>query len=200
MMNQQINLYQDRFKDIQPPMSAVHAVMILGTVLVMLVASSFWYHNLQATSQQNYDVRLQQKQGLEQELATLRKELQAKLADTQVEQELQKVSMDIEVRQRMIDFVSNNQFGAGEGFSDNLAEIARLEFGDVWLSEISLGNEYVRLSGSALKAENVPQYFNRLQDRELFEGRVFELFEVDRTRTADWKVDFVIASRVDSDD
>ena len=84
--------------------------------------------------------------------------------------------------------------------SDSPGDWQLLSVDRIWLSEISLGNEYVRLSGSALKAENVPQYFNRLQERELFEGRVFELFEVDRTRTADWKVDFVIASRVNSDD
>lgn len=193
-MNQQINLYQDRFKDIQPLMSARHGVTILAVTLVMLMISSFWYHNHHASRLQAYDTNVQLKQQASDELEALRKELQAKLADTQIKTQLQRVSDEIEVRKRMIEFVSNNQFGAGKGFAENLGEIAKVEFATVWLNEISLQDDYVRLSGSALKAENVPRYFQQIQSRELFEGRVFDMFELDRPRSAEWKVDFIIAS------
>lgn len=199
-MNQQINLYQDRFKDIQPLMSARHGVTILAGTLVVLIISSFWYQDHHASRLQSYDSNVQLKQKVANELEMLRKELQARLADTQVKTQLQQVSKDIEVRKRMIDFVSSNQFGAGEGFAGNLSEIANVEFAGVWLNEISMQDDYVRLSGSALKAESVPQYFHQVQSRELFEGRVFDVFEVGRSRPADWKVDFVIASREASDE
>lgn len=195
MMNQQINLYQDRFKDIQPLMSARHGATILAGTLVVLIISSFWYHDHHASRLQTYDTNVQLKQQAADELEVLRKELQTRLADTQIKTQLQQVSEDIEVRKRMIDFVSNNQFGAGEGFAENLSEIAKVEFSTIWLNEISLQDDYVRLSGSALNAENVPQYFQQIQSRELFEGRVFDIFELDRSRSAEWKVDFIIASR-----
>lgn len=194
-MEQRINLYQDRFKDIQPFMSARHGLITVAATVVMLLISSIWYELKRSDAQQLHELSVAQKEQATQQLASLRKELQARLADTAIEQQLRKVSNDISVRQRMIDFVSNNQFGSGRGFSLHLLEMASMDFKDVWLNEISLREDFVRLSGSALKAEMVPQYFSEIQEREMFEGRVFDVFEVDRASTTDWKVDFVIASR-----
>ena len=198
MINQQINLYQDRFRDIRPPLSALHAGVIVTTTLLVLVVSSLWYQGYEDDHRQRYEQSLQRQQEVTQKLEQQRSELQALLADDRLELQLQQVNRDIALRERMIDFVAGNQLGEGRGFAGNLDELSRMQVKDVWLSEIALAENQIRLAGSALNEEKVPQYFGQLQERELFEGRVFEVFQVDRTSQSDWKVDFVIASRAAS--
>ena len=90
--------------------------------------------------------------------------------------------------------MSNNQFGSGDGFSGYLSGLAEINVNNVWLNEISLAENYIKLSGSALKAERIPEYFNLFKQRQLFKGKGFDIFKIDRAQKQDWKVDFLIAS------
>ena len=195
MINQQINLYQERFREVRPPMSAMHGLVLVGMTVLLLVVSTIWYHNVHSEAEANNQVMASQKQQLTQQLDALKAKLESLLADNQVDRDLLRVRRDIAVRKRMIEFVSTNQLGSDEGFADNLEALADIRFDEVWLRQIILGQNFVSLSGSALKAEMVPEYFARFQEKELFEGRVFDVFEVEREKQADWKVDFLIASR-----
>lgn len=194
MLNQKINLYQDRFRKKIIILSVVQMLAASLVLVVALASASIGYTNLHAESNTRNLLALEQKQQLAERLQDLRKKLDSLLANNQVNDEINQVSKDIAVRQHMIDFVTHNQFGSGLGFSENLGELSAFNIKDVWLSEVILGENFMKLSGSALNAEKVPEYFNLLRSREQFEGQVFDVFEVGRTQPRDWKVDFVIAS------
>lgn len=195
MINQQINLFQDRFKEKKLLLSAVHSMMAFAGLLILLMISSYFYADMKQQQLARHERNLQQKEISGQRLEKLKAELQKLMADNQVDRQIASVSRDIKVRKRMIDFVDNNQFGSGEGFSDSLATLAQLSSGDLWLNEITLSSDYIKLAGSTLKAESVPEYFNQFQNRELFLGHVFDVFELGRDPQREWKLDFVIASR-----
>jgi hypothetical protein len=162
---------------------------------VVLIAAGFWYSSMKAEQIEFQAQHNQQKQAVNQRLENLQAELQAQLADTRLDQEMAQVSRDIRARKRMIEFVERNQFGSGEGFAYSLKRLAQVKEEGLWLSEIALTTDFVKLSGSALQAERIPAYFNQVQLGELFEGHEFDIFELAREQQRDWKVDFIIATR-----
>jgi hypothetical protein len=91
-------------------------------------------------------------------------------------------------------FVENNQFGSGEGFSDYLNSLSNLQIDDVWLDEILLSDSFLKIRGSALRADLIPTYFASFKEEDVFRGQRFQLFELDRKPDTDWKVDFTIAT------
>ncbi len=195
MIEQRINLYDDRFRKQRIVLSAVDMLLITVVTLGLLLGSSYWYHLVKQNAEQEQQRLTSQKQQLTVTLQELREVLEARLADNSVEMQVNKVSREITIRKRLIDMVVNNQFGSGMGFSNNLSELSKFKVNNVWLNEISFSESDLRLAGSALKAEDVPEYFNLFQQRDLFSGRTFEVFEVNRDQNQDWKVDFLIASR-----
>ena len=200
MINQEINLYQDRFKEKKLLLSVQHSLVLLGLVVLALMVSSYFYADMTQQEQLRLDQNLLQKTQSTQRMELLQKKMQELLANDQLDRKIAQVSKDIKVRKRMIDFVDNNQFGSGEGFSEDLAVLAELPSENLWLNQISLAANFIKLSGSALNAQSVPEYFNQFQSRDLFEGHVFDVFELGREAQRDWKVDFVIASREVSDE
>ncbi len=200
MIIQEINLYQDRFKEKKLLLSAQHSLILFAVVILVLMVSSYFYAGMTEQEQLRLDQNTRQKIQSNQRLEELKKQLQKLLANDQFDKKITQVSKDIKVRKRMIDFVDNNQFGSGEGFSEELGVLAELPSKNLWLNQISLASNYIKLSGSALNAQSVPEYFNQFQSRDLFEGHVFDVFELGREAQRDWKVDFVIASRVVSDE
>ncbi len=195
MIEQRINLYDDRFREKRIVLSAVDMLLITIITFGLLLGSSYWYQLVKQHAEQEQQRLTSQKQQLTVTLQELRKVLETKLSDNSVEMQMNKVSREITIRKRLIDMVINNQFGSGMGFSENLSELSRFRVNNVWLNEISLSESDLKLSGSALKAEDIPEYFNEFQQRDLFSGRTFEVFQVNRDQNQDWKVDFLIASR-----
>ncbi len=195
MIEQSINLYHERFQEKRIALSAVDMLLITIIAFGLLLGSSYWYQLVKQHAEQEQQRLTSQKQQLTLTLQELRKVLETRLSDNSVEMQLNKVSREITIRKRLIDMVINNQFGSGMGFSENLSELSRFKVNNVWLNEISLSESDLKLSGSALKAEDIPEYFNEFQQRDLFSGRTFEVFQVNRDKNQDWKVDFLIASR-----
>jgi hypothetical protein len=200
MIIQEINLYQDRFKEKKLLLSAQHSLILFAVVVLVLMASSYFLADMTGQQQLRLDQNTQQKILSTQRLEKLKTELQALQANDRFDSKIAQVSKDIKVRKRMIDFVDNNQFGSGKGFSEDLGMLAELPSKDLWLNQISLASNYIKLSGCALNAQSVPEYFNQFQSRDLFEGHSFDVFELSREAERDWKVDFVIASRTMSDE
>jgi MSHA biogenesis protein MshI len=200
MIRQQINLYQERFREPKVVLSSLQSLALLGLVLALMLGGSYQYASAFNEQQRINQQRVQEKQHVEQQLAANRKRLDAELADTRIDEQLRELLRDIDSRKRLVRFVDNNSLGSGVGFSAQLVELSELGINEVWLNEISLKGEFIRLSGSALKAEDIPLYFHQFKRRNLFKGRVFDMFELKRDKQQDWKVDFVIASRSSSDE
>jgi len=197
MIVQQINLYQPRFRPTTLWLSATH-MMLLGVVLlVLLLATSLWLQQRFEAIQSHQQSLLLQQQQAGEKLQKLQARLQAELENNKVEQEVEQLSNAISARKKLIQFVESNQFDDAQGFSAYLAGLAEIKIDDIWLSEIRLAQHDVRLSGSALKAEQIPDYFSRLRNSRMFGGRRFDLFEVNRSKAREWKVDFQISTGED---
>ena len=194
MIQQQINLYDERFREKKILFSAAQVASVL---LVMILTISGWSYLLQANlnqaKQENSMVKANRLK-LTNELNNVSAELTKLQADSQVDQKIAGVSREISARKKILTFVSSNQFGSGEGFSSYLLALSELHVDNVWLDEISLAENYVKIRGSALKAELIPKYFDQFSEQAIFHGSRFNTFKVDRHKDTNWKVDFEIAT------
>lgn len=194
MIEQQINLYQDRFREKRLWVSAAQTVAMLLLLLVVGALWSFLLHSeLEQLDQRNLSLEADRDR-LAAELTLANAELSKLLEDDQLEQQIAGTARQISARKKVLNFVDANRFGSGQGFSDYLVALSRLQVDDVWLNQIRLGEGFVQIRGSSLSAEQVPGYFDRFSEEPVFRGNRFDLFRVSRARDTDWKVDFEIAT------
>ncbi len=195
MIEQQINLYQDRFHGRRMILSAAQLIIFtLILVLGMLAYSITIQLALNDAKAINISLKEQQ-QNVARELNLANVELARLLADTRLEDRIVDVTREIRARRKVLNFVESNQFGSGHGFSDYLVSLSNLHVDDIWLDEIKFAENYVRIHGSSLRAELIPVYFDHFSEESVFEGNRFNIFRLERNKATDWKVDFEIATR-----
>lgn len=168
-----------------------------GLLAILIVAiallSTLFQVELDHAKQQNLAIKANQEK-ITEALNAANAKLSRLLADNRIEQKIADLSMEISARKKVLSFVDANQFGSGEGFSDYLVSLSNLQVNNVWLNEIAFSENYVRLRGSALNADLVPEYFNRFSGESSFQGNRFHIFQLDRKEESAWKVDFEIAT------
>jgi len=194
VIQQQINLYDERFKEKKLLFSAAQ---VASVILVLLLGMGGWSYMIQASlaqaKQENLAVKANRLK-LTNELNMASAELTKLLADSHIEEEILGVSREVNARKKVLAFVDANQFGSGQGFSSYLVALSELHVDNVWLDQISLAENYVKIRGSALRAELVPEYFGRFGEQAIFHGSRFNIFKVSRKKDTEWKVDFEIAT------
>jgi len=194
VIHQQINLYDERFREKKILLSAAQAASVF---LILLLGVGGWSYfiqtNLDQARQENLIIKAS-RQNLVNELNAASAELARLLADSRIDTKITGVSREIGARKKVLAFVSANQFGSGQGFSSYLVALSELHVDNVWLDEISLAENYIKIRGSALSAELIPEYFGRFSEQSIFRGNRFNIFKVDRKQETDWKVDFEIAT------
>ena len=194
MIVQQINLYQERFKEKKLWISATQ---VAATLLLVIAAAAIWslllHHELEQAEQRNRVVKVERDQ-VTAELATANAELTRLLADNRLDLRIENTARQISARKKVLNFVDANRFGSGQGFSEFLVALSNLHVDNIWLNRISLAENFVRIGGSALNATEVPPYFDSFSVEPIFKGKRFDLFKLSRASDSDWKVDFEIAT------
>ena len=194
MINQQVNLYQDQFREKKLFFSVGQIFSLLVILLVGGGGETYLIQsNLDDAKQENYSIKVSQKK-IADELNAANAELAMLLADNRMDLEIAGTSREVNARKKVLAFVSSNQFGSGQGFSSYLTALSNLHVDNVWLDEIFLAENYVKIRGSALSADLVPVYFSRFSEEPVFQGNRFNIFQLDRKQATDWKVDFEIAT------
>lgn len=200
MIEQQINLYQDRFRDKRTIMSVAQLTTLLVIVVVTMTGYSLTLQSELDTAVAANISLMQQRESVADELNLASADLNRLLADTRMDDRIADASREIRARKKILDFVDQNQFGSGRGFSDYLISLSKLHIENVWLDEIKFAENYVRIHGSSLSAELIPAYFARFSEESVFKGNRFDIFRLDRNQATNWKVDFEIATREVLDD
>ncbi len=195
MIEQQINLYQERFHEKRLWLSAAQTATALAVLLALIAGASFLMQSeLQQAERRGQQLKAE-RDLVTAELTTANLELRQLLEDTRLDREIESTARQISARKKVLAFVDANRFGSGQGFSDYLVALSRLHIEDIWLSRIRLGENFIQLKGSSLDAGRVPAYFDSFSDEAVFQGNRFDLFELKRDPDNDWKVDFEIATR-----
>lgn len=200
MIVQQVNLYQDRFREKRLWISAAQVATVTLLVLAGIAVWSFLLQTEFQQAQQRNQAIKADRDRMTAELSAANAELARLLKDSRIDVEIEDAAKQISARKRVLNFVDANRFGSGEGFSNYLVALSRLQVDDIWLSQIRLAEDFMQIEGSSLSAEQVPGYFEGFSDEEVFRGNRFNLFELNRDLKNDWKVDFKIATREGGDE
>jgi len=194
---QQVNLYQDRFR---VKLLWISALQVAAALLLVIAAGAIWSFMLHTEFEQargsNLEIKVERDR-LTAELAVANADLSKLLEDHRLDREIEITARQISARKRVLNFVDSNRFGSGEGFSGYLVALSHLHIDDIWLKRIRLAEDFVQLKGSALNAAEIPGYFDRFSDENIFQGARFDLFQVSRASDSTWKVDFEIATSSD---
>ncbi len=204
MILQQVNLYQTRFRPQRMWLSGQQVVFGLALFLLGIVVWSFVLHNnLEQAVQRNHTLQAERQQVVI-ELNEVNSKLAELVDNRQLDQQIAQLARQVAARKKVLNFVDANRLGAGEGFSGYLAALANLHQSDirldVWLNQIRLADRFIEIRGSSLRAEQVPNYFDQFGSEAVFAGQRFDMFQLERAKETDWKVDFLIATRESSDE
>lgn len=195
MIEQQINLYQDRFRKKRQLLSGAQTLLLLVLVVLGLSGYSFKLQIEQDDAESAGLAITQQKKTVADELALANAELTRLLENSDLDTQISNVSREIRARGKVIDFVTGNRFGSNQGFSRYLVSLSNLHMENIWLNEIKVSGNYVRIQGSSLNEELVPGYFDQFSEESVFAGNRFDVFSLQRDDKTSWKVDFEIASK-----
>jgi len=199
-MKQDINLYQPRFRPQRLWLSARQLLVVLVGLALLLGLSGFYLQGRHAAAEARAAELQQRQQALQQNLAGMQKKLDALLADDQWTRRETRLRRLLQNHHRIIDYVAEQRFGGGEGFSQPLLALSETRAEGVWLEQIRLSERDLNLRGAALKAAEVPRYFELLRQSQVFSDRAFEDFEIQRSTQYDWKLEFRAATRVERHD
>ncbi len=191
---QQINLYLDEFKHIDPPYSAntmlrlaLVSVLAGGVVSLLLAALMWWWQGELQAHQKQW-------QGWQQDLQEAKVLYPEPQVDARLARNITSIKLDIERNRKVLQYLHSRQLDAEhQSFSVYLLALTWVIEKDLWLTEIEItkGGASLSLSGRALNAKALPSYLKKLSEIEVFAEMKFRVFEM--TREQD-ELTFVVSS------
>jgi hypothetical protein len=195
-MRQQINLYQDILIDKPKPLqSRQSGLLLLVTVLCLVLISAYSYW-------QNYNLntevkRLQAQQLVEStRIAALEKQYPERQKNVLLEEKIQRLEQEIQGQNRALSYFSGQDEDGNGKILASLEGLAQYPLKGIWLSRIRLldGGTEVQLSGSAVKADTIPDYLDLIGENHIFGGKVFARLKLNRLKEQAGQVDFMLES------
>ena len=184
-MFQQVNLYQPIFRAEQKLFSATTIFTGLGMVTVGLgLIAIFSWWRVSALDRQLKDVK-----SLEVSHQHLLDRTDSVLAAGEnrvvLTNRLKVMAVDLERRQQALHYLKSGAVGGRSGFSARMEALARQQLDGLWLTGATLTSQSgeIALSGSALSADLVPIYLDRLAHEPVLSGTRLELFEIRQPKT-----------------
>jgi len=199
---QQINLYQPRFRKQEKVFSASSMLMVLIAAIVVLVGV-YGYAKWNVVSLANESERLQTLQVKEiARLDTLSKKYPVKKKSILIEQQFKDLQNEKKAKQYLVNTLSGRSIGNSKGFSSYFAGIARKNIKGMWIRRLELdnGGDVIGIYGSTQKPELVPQFLRALSEEESFSGSEFQLFNMNRDDENRSEIKFSLRTVVSDDE
>lgn len=192
---QQINFYQARFRPVQVRLNLFQSGLLIGGTLLLVVSATVWLIRFDQQLKQEEQQLALAADSLQSQVQLRKQELDILLNDQSLDDEIVELNREIQARERIVDYVNTRVIGSSQGYSVYLDTLAALQIKNVWLEEILITPEHLRVQGSALDAGLIPQYMQQFQQNSLFKGLEFDVFRIERDSAQDWKVDFELATK-----
>jgi type IV pilus assembly PilN-like protein len=181
-MNQQINLYQPMFRKQKVVFSAVTMLQV-GFFFLLIFSGLYTYQlsKLKPYKMQLLTIETELIQ-LNKQLAVLESSHKKKNKSKLLENEITKLSKELEQRERIYNVLSSRSFGNSSGFSSYLESFARGHVKGTWLTNVNIsqGGAALGLKGKTLSSELVPVYIQNLAEEKNLRGSFFNVMELAR--------------------
>jgi len=201
-IQQQINLYQPRFRKQEKVFSAQSMLVVLVAAMVVLFGV-YGYAKWNVVSLANESERLQkQKVNETARLEGLAVKFPVKKKSRLIEQQLKDLQGEKKAKQYLVNTLSGRSIGNSSGFSSYFAGIARKHVKGMWIRRLELdnGGDVIGIYGSTLKPELVPQFLQSLSEEESFAGSEFQIFNMQRDEDNNAAINFSLRTTLAGDD
>jgi len=197
---QQINLYQDDFREKVIPYSAsiililnMYILMICAVVLVILII-------IYQVKENQYQLLSDKEQYWLGQLTQVKKSFPEPKIDEQLLSEIARY--EIQERQNLIIIKHLNKkdtFDINVKFSEYLTGLAMVDQDDTWLNfvEIDKSGKSIELEGFAIHSDAIPEYLNKLSRIEIFSNMDFERIEISKKGEY---LNFIVASEIEEEE
>ncbi len=181
-MMQQVNLYQPMFRKQKVIFSAVTMLQV-GLFFLLVFSGLYAYQNMQIKPYKkrlvNIEMELSQ---LGSQVTAFESSLKNKDKSKLLENEIAKLSSELEQREKISSILSSREFGNSSGFSSYLESFARGHVEGTWLTDVNIhqGGASLGLKGKTLSSELVPVYIQKLAQEESLHGSSFNMMELAR--------------------
>lgn len=194
-MIQQVNLYTSELRPRQQRLSAARALGIAVVLILVIAGHAAWLSHEQRQLAQEVTGTEQQNVRLDEAVASLSEAVERRQPDPELEAALQRISEILARRQRLLERVEGLVVSPGQGFSPQMAALARQIPENVWLTGIVLEAQpqRIQIEGRTRTSAQVPLYLEQLGQAPAFTGRTFGVFRLDRPDEGNW-VEFFVAS------
>lgn len=195
-MIQQVNLYQPVLRKQKKIFSAI--TMLQANLLVLLGLLALYLYTVLQTHNMAEQLLTTQQQRDRQvsTVAQLTAKYPPRGKDTDLPGRIEQSRARLQRNQRLLSVVQELGLDQPGGFSAHLAGLAQQDLPDLWLQQIHLQyGQRVALSGTALRAEEVPHYLQRLSTEPAFNGTAFHSVVIARADAPRHQVEFKLHSR-----
>lgn len=203
-MRQQINLYQDILIDKPKPLQHRQAAAIL-LIIFCCLGLLFGYSSYKKNALAAKVDELHHNNALATaQLAEMQKHYPEPKKSALLEEKVRRLEREIKNSRTTLKFFVENDDMSNAVILESLEGLARHPFAGLWLRSIRLyaGGTEVQLSGSAVRADRVPDYLTLLGEENIFGGKLFSRLNVqlldekdaDKRTDTGGRVDFVLES------
>jgi len=191
---QQVNLYLDEFKQIEPPFSALlNAVLLAGIFILSIIISVIlfivvWYE------QSQLQIVQQDLNKWQQALEVAQKKYPEPLVDSALTQKIESLEQGSQRNQKLLRFLSTRNMNVeSQSFSKLLTALTEIQQPGLWLTEITItkGGASLSFSGFTQQASALPEYLKKLSKLNEFKDLHFKVFDMNREGA---NLSFVISS------
>ena len=191
-IQQQINLYQPRFRKQEKVFSSSSMfVVLIAAIVVMIGVYGYAKWNVVALADEK---RKSQKQQISeiQRLDALTIKYPVKQKSRLIEQQLKNLQNERKAKEYLVNTLSGRSIGNSNGFSSYFSGIARKNIKGMWIRRLELdnGGDVIGIYGSTIKPELVPQFLQALSEEESFSGSQFQIFNMQLDEKDKAKINF----------
>jgi MSHA biogenesis protein MshI len=200
-MTQQVNLFQPVFPLEGLPLAPVRMGQIAGAFLLALAVATVWV-TLSSWSNGRLVSRLEDELSRRQAAAAALEERLAAHLDTQaLDARRDALSAELGSKQRILSMLTDQRVSNERGFSANLLGVSRRWIEGVWLRgfEFDEGGQVVSIRGSALRAELIPRFLQRLGEEPAYQGKEFHTFVLRRSEGDIRAIDFEVSNKAEEE-
>ncbi|MBF8269213.1 MAG: hypothetical protein HW386_922 [Gammaproteobacteria bacterium] len=198
-MKQQVNLYQPLFRKQKKVFSALAMLQVSLIALFFFILTAgyslmqlYRLEDQEAVATKNLDK-------LQTQIESIQAQSTNAVTEKLLEEEISRVSREVEEKQQIADLLRQGAFTNTEGFTRHFEAIARQHVDGTWLTDIGIANggSTMSLDGITYSAELVPMYLERLLKEAVFAGTAFNVLGMERSDKKAEEIIFQVGTHVE---
>jgi hypothetical protein len=198
-MTQQINLYQSAVIVKTSPLAARRLLLAVGVGIGLLLLG-YGAVRWQLWRAEDHLTGIKaQEQAARERIVGLQQTYSTRKYSEALARQVAQLKAEKAARLPLLTLLVDHSPDQFPGFSEHLSGLAREDLAGVWLRDIALadGGHSLVLQGSALRAELIPRYVQRLSRQASFAGLEFASLVMSRSEERNEAVDFVLRSTLE---